>query len=98
MSDPFLTEFWAKAPPPWNMIGPEIASTLCHIARESKGQRWRWAQQLRKAREDRGLSGHAADRAADLWEGATGMIENGSANSQHSGWAKLAAFYGITLE
>ncbi len=98
MSDPFLTEFWHAAPPPWNTLGPESAATFGKIPAQGHSPIMRWAKILKQARTARGLSGYAADRATGLWLGATKAIENGEAGPAHSGWAKLAAFYGITLK
>jgi ribosome-binding protein aMBF1 (putative translation factor) len=100
MSDAFLTEFWAKAPPPWNKRGPELAERikLGILPTLPPSTLFVWAQQLRDARKTARLSQATAARHCDLNEDEVHLIETNRASKGSRGWAKLAAFYGITLK
>ena len=99
-----MTQFWREAPPPWNELGPEIAaaakrgiSTTPRIT-VPPSQLMRWASQLRLARKRLGLSQAQTAAQAGLNSSEVTKIENDEAGKDARGWAKLAAFYGITLE
>ncbi len=111
MSDPYLSQLWANAPAPWNTLGPGIASRirngiLAPIERyrippenKSGAQLRRWAGALTAERIRRGLTTGEARRGAGL-SCTTEVLraERGTATRGERAWAKLAAFYGITLE
>ena len=109
MSDPFLTELWAVADPPWNRLGPEIAAKIVvgnlaplkpRIISALKDDRLkRWGKILQAERGRRVLTTGEAMRGAGL-PATTEVLraERGIATAGARAWAKLAAFYGITLE
>ncbi len=110
MSDPFLAELWANAPPPWNELGPQIAARVragvLTVRASASGfptnvpesQLTRWSRQLREARKASGMIRRAVAHAAGMTPYAVWSIECGRSGKEASGWARLAAFYGITLE
>ncbi len=98
MSDPVLTEFWRQAPPPWNTLGPEIAAGLCHFNRMLPYDPSRWARELREARATRALSRAAVAEAIGVDPHTIWIAETDKATKAATIWAKLSAFYGITLE
>ncbi len=108
MSDPHLTELWQKAPPPWNTLGPEMAARIKSgilITNRSgfptnapQSQLTRWARQLREARLSRAIRRSEAARAIGVDPHAIYEIEMDRAGPKNATWAKLAAFYGVTLE
>ncbi len=95
MSDPFLTEFWRTAPAPWNTLGPEIAAGMLS---PDSNQLVRWARQLRQARLAQGLAQGDVCEGVDLCRDGISKLERAMVGKNYSGWAKLSAFYGITLE
>jgi DNA-binding XRE family transcriptional regulator len=100
MTDSYLTEFWAQAPWPWNEYGPKIAERikLGIVPALPPSKPSVWARQLREARKASGLTQAAVARHCGLSVNRVHMIETDRASEYQGGWAKLATFYGITLE
>ncbi len=95
MSDPYLDEFWRAAPPPWNTLGPEIAAG---ISASETSKLVRWASECRQARLNLGLSQDKICDQVGITRDGISKLERAMVGKDYSGWAKLAAFYGITLE
>ncbi len=100
MSDPFLTEFWAKARQPWNKLGPEIAAGMAGgpEVKPKPAKCTRWAKLLKEERLRRGLTQEAVARHFGAEHHYVFTAEANIASPTAAVWSELAAFYGITLE
>jgi ribosome-binding protein aMBF1 (putative translation factor) len=99
MSDPHLTEFWAKADPPWNDLGPKIAAAVNRAARSEEPTRLvRWAQAVRKERLDRGMTQAQVAARIGAQDGDVSRAELAQPGQGAAIWTKLATFYWITLD
>jgi hypothetical protein len=102
MSDPFLRDFWAAAPPPWNRLGPQFGASLRGEPIEVRPPRQLrrtplWGAKIRAARERAGLRQVEVARALFMTGRQLWLYEHGLKGKGAHEWGWIAKFYGIEL-